>query len=199
MEALLELETWRWLVVLGPSAAILLVAAISDALEQTIPNWLTYPSIGVGLAAQTAALGWHGLGWGLAAAVVTFLVGLVLFLPGWLGGGDVKLLTGVAAFLGFGALGEVLFYAIWTGFILGIALSIINGYFIEMWQQIGRFFRGIFRAIWYRTGEPDEEMEPDERAAVPFGVAVFIGFVLAYSEAKFGWPGFLDWFLGSFR
>jgi prepilin peptidase CpaA len=197
MEAILELQNWRTLLVLTPCAAVLLVAATTDTLERKIPNWLTYPAFFAGLIVHTVAWGWSGFGSGLGAAALVFVVGFLLLLPGWMGGGDVKLLTGLAAFLGLSAFGEVLFYAVWVGFFLGIAIALINGYFLEMWRQIWEFFAGLFRAVAYRTRNLATVLETDERAEVPFGVAIFFGFVLAYTEAKMDWPGLIDWFVAS--
>jgi len=197
MDALLELQHWRTLLVFVPCAAVLLVAATTDTLDRTIPNWLTYPAFGVGLVVHTVAFGWSGLGSSLGAALLVFVVGFILLLPGWMGGGDVKLLTGLAAYLGLSAFGEVMFYAIWVGFFLGIAIALINGYFFEMWRQIWEFFAGLVKMVAYRTRNVAEDLETDERAEVPFGVAVFFGFVLAYTEAARDWPGLLDWFLTS--
>ncbi|MFB6373577.1 MAG: prepilin peptidase [Bradymonadaceae bacterium] len=195
MEALLELQNWRTLLVLTPCAAVLLVAATTDTLHRKIPNWLTYPAFFVGLIVHTVAWGWGGLGSAIGAALLVFAVGFLLLLPGWMGGGDVKLLTGLTAFLGLSAFGEVMFYAIWVGFFLGIAIALINGYFIEMWRQIWQFFAGLVKAAAYQTRNVTRELETDERAEVPFGVAVFFGFVLAYTEATRDWPGLMDWFL----
>ncbi len=195
MEPLLELERWRSLVVAGPCAALLMVAAVIDAWSHRIPNWLTYPGLPVALVAHTVAWGWGGLGTALLAALVVFVGGVLLLLPGWMGGGDVKLLTVLAAFVGLSAFGEIMFYAIWIGFFLGLAVALINGYFLEMWRRIGQFFAGVVRAAVYRTPEAIQQIEQDERAEVPFGVAVFLGFVLTYSDAVYGWPGLLEWFL----
>jgi prepilin peptidase CpaA len=194
MEPLLELETWRTLLVLLPLAVALCVSAVWDAMERKIPNVVTYPAFGVGLVVHAVAWGWWGLAWALGAAVTTLLVGIVLMIGGVMGGGDVKLLTATAAFLGFGGLGEVLFYAVWIGFLLGVVLAIANRYVWEMFARMGRWLRGLFRWAVYRTDQVAESLETDERSEVPFGVAIFLGFVLAYTEAASGWPGWIDWF-----
>ena len=196
MDPLLELENWRTLLVTVPCAGVLLVAATIDTLTRKIPNWLTYPAVPVGLIVHGVAWGWGGLASAFGAALLVFVVGILLLLPGWMGGGDVKLMTGLAAFLGLSAFGHVMFYAVWVGFVLGLLIALINGYFLELWRQIGRFFAQLLRSVAYRTSNLFEEMETDERAEMPFGVAIFLGFVLAYTDARYGWPGLLDWFLG---
>ena len=195
MEALLELETWRTLLVVLPLAATLLVSAVWDAMERKIPNVVTYPAFGVGLLVHTVAWGWWGLAWALGAALTTFVVGLFLMIGGLMGGGDVKLLVATGAFLGFGGLGEVLFYAVWVGFLLGLLMAAFNGYLWTMLGRMGRFLWGLVRRVAYQTDQVAEELETDERSEVPFGVAIFLGFVLAYTEASSGWPGLLNWFI----
>lgn len=195
MEPLLELAYWRHLLVVVPCAAVLMVAACIDAWSARIPNWLTYPAFPIGLVVHTIGWGWSGLGAALLASLIVFVGGVLLLLPGWMGGGDVKLLTGLAAFVGLGAFGEIMFYAVWVGFFLGLAVALINGYFLEMWRRIGHFFVGLYRAVVYRTPQAVQTLERDERAEVPFGVAIFIGFVLTYTDARYGWPGLLERFL----
>lgn len=194
MEALLELGGWRALCVAIPLAATLVPAAILDALYGRIPNAITYPAFVVGLVVHTIAWGWSALPGAVGAAALTLVVGLLLRAPGWLGGGDVKLLTALAAFVGLGALGESLFYAIWVGFVLGLLQTVSNGAFFDMLRRIGRFFLGVVRAVGYRTDQVLEELETDEASTIPFAVAIFAGVVLAWTEARYGWPGLFAWF-----
>ena len=196
MDAILEVETWRMLLVVVPAAAVLMTAAVTDALETRIPNWLTYPALPVGLLVHGIAFGLGAAGWAAPAALTTLVVGILLMLPGWLGGGDAKLLTALAGFVGFAALGEILFYAIWVGFALGIVLALANGYLVEMARQLGRFFTGLFYAVTQMETDMLRDLETDERSEVPFGVAIFVGFVVAFSDARYGWPGLFDWFFG---
>ncbi len=81
-------------------ATILIAAVIIDLKERRIPNWLTLPSLVVGLAIQTARGGGEGLVTGLTGAVAGAALLAVPFALGWMGGGDMKLLAAVGAFMG---------------------------------------------------------------------------------------------------
>jgi prepilin peptidase CpaA len=83
-----------------PLLALLLLAAVIDLRQRRIPNWLTLGLILSGLACATAAGGAVELGHALAGLLAGAAVAFVLFALGALGGGDVKLLAGVGAWLG---------------------------------------------------------------------------------------------------
>lgn len=59
----------------------------------------------------------------LLAPMVMFALGLVLFARGWMGGGDVKLLTAVACWTGLTGLAPMLFGTVMAGGALAIVLS----------------------------------------------------------------------------
>lgn len=94
--------------VLGVVAA----AAVTDLRAQRIPNWLTLPAALVGLALRAAFLGGDGLLAGLGGWAVGCALLLPLFLLGWLGAGDVKLLAAIGA---IGGPELVLFTCLWAG------------------------------------------------------------------------------------
>ena len=78
------------------AATCLVAGAVCDVRRFEIPDVL---SIGLVAAAVAYGLATPGFAWGWHAAsiAIVFAVGLLGFSRGWFGGGDVKLLTGVAA------------------------------------------------------------------------------------------------------
>ena len=87
--------TTLFAVILFTSAAV-----VFDLRSRRIPNWLTVSSGALGLVYHLATGGISGLGFGLGGFVVGFGVLLVLWLVGGGGGGDVKLMGAVGAWLG---------------------------------------------------------------------------------------------------
>lgn len=90
----------RELLSFTPLIAGLICAATIDMRSRRIPNWLTLPMLAAGLAG--AALGhlpvsagqaWAGAGLGFGLAFVMFVLGAM-------GGGDVKLMAAIGAWVG---------------------------------------------------------------------------------------------------
>ena len=76
------------------------VAAVSDLRTRRLPNWLTVPAFAAALLMHTAVNGLAGLGFSLLGFATGFGILLVLWLIGGSGGGDVKLMGALGAWLG---------------------------------------------------------------------------------------------------
>jgi len=89
------------LFLVGVAATIVFaIACYQDIRHRSIPN--TLPAVLAGVAVvKWAAIGeWGPALWALAAAAIVLLVTGFMFYQGWLGGGDVKLLTAAVLLLG---------------------------------------------------------------------------------------------------
>lgn len=81
--------------------ALMAFAAVSDLLTMKIPNWLTgslvlaFPLIALVAGLDVSALLNH-----VAAGLILLLAGMAMFAARWMGGGDAKLLAGVALWFG---------------------------------------------------------------------------------------------------
>lgn len=69
-----------------------ILAALTDLRTGEIPDWITYPLIAFGIIAGLLEANWLGLGIG----ALVFGIGYLLYYGGKIGGGDVKLFTGLA-------------------------------------------------------------------------------------------------------
>ncbi len=154
--------------------ALLAVAAATDLRRQKIYNWTTYPGIlaawvgnalgellaagGIADHGTLASLGWVGLGASFAGFLVCGLVLLVCYVLFKVGGGDVKLMAMIGAFLGVGAGIKAMLWA----FVLGGCVGLI----VLVWR-VGplRLARAAMRhLVWtIRLGQASP-LTPDERA-----------------------------------
>jgi prepilin peptidase CpaA len=137
------------------------VAAVTDTWHQKIYNWTTYPGIALALLVSHFEPGGIGIeeslkGFALCGAVM--LVSFVFF--GGLGGGDVKLMAMLGAFLGVERGIEVL---LWT-FVLGGIVALIT----LIWRfGFGNLLSRGLKHVWltFRLGKPVRLAE-DERLAL---------------------------------
>lgn len=162
---------------------ILLVTAASlfDLRSGKIPNALTYPAciFGIGLAAAEG--GWHGLGGSLAGLAVGFLPFFALYLFGGLGGGDVKLMAGVGALMGYPFILNALVTSVLVGGLIALLLVIWEG---KLWQAV-RFLGTTVGRVFV----PGLHREPlAARQNVPFGVAICLGSFLTLISVWAGYP-----------
>lgn len=82
--------------------AAMAYAASMDLLTMTIPNRISILLVGSFLLlAPLAGFAWPAFGMHIAAGALMLAVGIVMFSLGWVGGGDAKLIAGVALWLGF--------------------------------------------------------------------------------------------------
>ena len=96
-----------------------LAATVEDLWRRNISNWIPLCALLAGFAWHTSQSGWKGAATAAIGTTVGFLVFLVFYLLGGMGGGDVKLMAGFGALLGLSRLIEA---ALWTA-ILGALLA----------------------------------------------------------------------------
>ena len=144
-----------------------LAAVIDDLARRHIANWIPAAALAGGFGWQIGQNGWQGALWALAGAGVGFLVFLIFFLLGGMGGGDVKLMAGFGALLGTGRLLEA---ALWTAGIGGIMAVTILG-----WKALRR---GIGTWVGSSLESASKTLSAEERereASIPYAPAIALG------------------------
>lgn len=110
--------------------SLLVVAAVTDLRWHRVYNWITYPGMLIAVAANAVATFAGNESWGLVGVgdSITGLLGCgflmlvcYVFFPGGVGGGDVKLIAMIGAFLGPYRGFEA---ALWT-FVLGGCVALV--------------------------------------------------------------------------
>jgi prepilin peptidase CpaA len=167
--------------------ALLLICLVTDVRWKRIPNWATLPSIVLGLGLNSLAGGWTGL----KAAGLGLLVGFgglfVMFVLGWMGGGDVKLMGAIGALKGFPFVVSALIYSILVGGFIGIAVLIWNKRLLRTLKNVFLFLLG--RAVPF---VPKRELSQEALQPIPFGIAIVVGTIWAlvmshFTDPLWGW------------
>ena len=175
-------------------AAFTTTAAISDWRTRKLPNWLTVSALLVALLMHTVVHGFAGLTFSLLGFATGFGFLLVLWLTGGGGGGDVKLMGALGAWMGAGLTLHVL--------VISTALAASATGVVLLARTAGRGF-GYVRRRYLAAGatgalpthasaEQRKEFDRQQRQrrrVMPFAVPVAIGtwVVLATNLGKLPW------------
>lgn len=111
---------WLPVVIIG---TITLVAAVIDVLTRRIPNWFTVPVFAGGLIFHVVTGGLGGLWTAVGGFATGFGILLVLWLLGGGGGGDVKLMGAVGAWLG--AWYTLIVFLLSAGFAAAFSMAVL--------------------------------------------------------------------------
>ena len=160
----------------GAVVVVAIVACVCDLRTRRIPNALTF-------GAALAAAGFHvvtGGATGLMASAAGWLLGIALFFPFFalrgMGGGDVKLLGALGAWLGPTAVFHVGLYSAIAGGVIGALVAVRAGYLIQALRNLK--FLGTF---WSTVGlQPVEGLTLDapNRPRLAYAVPMLAGLLV---------------------
>jgi prepilin peptidase CpaA len=149
-----------------------------DVRTRRIPNLLTFPAAAIGLVAATVAHGGHGT----ISSAAGFLVGLALFFPLFalrgLGGGDVKLMGALGAWLGTSVVLGVAFYTTLAGGALALALLARHRYCAQALRNLW-----LLLMHWRVSGiRPLDSLTLETSAGpkLPYALPIAVGVALTY-------------------
>jgi prepilin peptidase CpaA len=164
---------WLSLIVI----AVSLAACVADLRTGRIPNALTF---GAALGAFLVQILLGGFG-GAMSAASGWLVGALLFLPffavGGMGGGDVKLLAALGAWLGPLETLWLAGYSAIVGGVLGVIVAIAHGYLWTAIRNVSAMF-----AYWRTAGirpVPGLTLDSAGRPRLAYAVPIFVGLVIS--------------------
>ena len=149
---------------------LLVLCAGWDIKYRKRPNWATLPGIVLGFGLNALHGGWTGMKESGLGFIVGFGALLVLFVLGWMGGGDVKLMAAVGALKGYPFIVSALFYSLIVGIVIGVAMLIWN-------RKTLRTFKNLFFVIGSRFTKliPKQNIDPEQTQKLPFGLAIVLG------------------------
>ena len=144
-------------------------AAVSDMLSMTIANRVSVLLVAVfAIVAPLTGMDWTTFGWHFAAGGLVLAVTFALFAIGGMGGGDAKLLTATAVWMGFSIpLVEYLVYSAFIGGVLTVATLAYRGSALAVFTGRNMFLRNF----------------ADGDRGIPYGVALGLGGLLTFPSS----------------
>ena len=154
------------------------IACVTDVRTRRIPNVLTFGAAALAIVFHVTTAGLAGLQTG----VLGWLVGTALFLPffllGGMGGGDVKLLAALGAWLGPGDAAWLAIYASIAGGVMAIGVSLMRGYLTIALRNVWNLL-----TFWSVVGPrplPELTLEHGKSPRLAFAVPMFVGMVVVW-------------------
>ena len=140
-------------------------AAAMDLLTMRIPNLISAVMVSAFFPlALLAGLSAPDMLNHVAAGLLMLLVGVLLFIPGWFGGGDAKLMAAIALWVGLDNLFPYIFYVAMAGGLIAAAFCSARS------VPLPRMFLGEAWAL--RLHRHD--------TGIPYGLALAAGALLVY-------------------
>jgi prepilin peptidase CpaA len=172
--------------------ALLAIATVTDVRRHKIYNWNTYPGILAGFAVNGLEAGWPGLEDSLVGFAACFGIMLLCFVLFNIGGGDVKLIAMMGAFLGLRQGIEAMLWTFVLGSIAGVAILVWK---IGAWRILSKGVHHLRLVVRARSwiSLTDEERQPLRRWLF-LAPSAFAAVCLVAAEERYG---FLRRVLGS--
>ncbi len=162
-------------------AAAVLVAGYYDIRWRRIPNWLTLPTVPIGLLLNFFLFGVDGLGSSAAGIGIAMLINFPLYLLHARGAGDVKLLAAVGALVGWRDWFAIFIISSIIGGVLALVLMMAAGRFRKTFWNLGYILSEMLhlRAPHMRSEELDVNSPVAFRlpqgAVIALGCFAFLG------------------------
>jgi prepilin peptidase CpaA len=157
------------------ASLIILIAAVTDLRTRRIPNWLTLPSIPIGMLLNFALDGVSGLMASVFGVFIALLIYVPLYLLRAMGAGDGKLMAAIAAFIGWYVWLHLFFAASILGGIVAVLFTLAKG---ELRNALVRSV-GILRSLAYFRAPFAADKTLDIRSAesisLPHGSVIALG------------------------
>lgn len=160
------------------AAALATAAAgcVTDLRSRRVPNALTFGAALAAFAYGAAIGGWSGLGWALAGWATGLAVFLPFFLLRGIGGGDVKLVAALGAWLGPAAALWIGVFAALAGGPLALLVAASSGYLKQAFSNVWSLLT-FWRVMGFRP-HPALTLENSATPRLPYAVPILVGLVV---------------------
>ncbi len=150
----------------------LVISVATDVLSRRILDVVTYPLMAIGLGVRGWTEGVGGLETGLVSGLVSGVGMALLLVPaargGKMGWGDVKLMAGVGAVLGFPTVMAAAAFISLVGALQAVVTLVWHG---AVWETLGNMVRRW--AVRVRLMDEGAANAPGRH--IPYGVAIALG------------------------
>ncbi|WP_163997397.1 A24 family peptidase [Pyxidicoccus caerfyrddinensis] len=150
----------------------LVISVVTDVLRREILDAVTYPLMAVALGVRFATEGFGDLEHGVLSGLVSGAGLAVLLLPaalrGRMGWGDVKLMGGVGAVLGFPAVLAAAAFISLVGALQAVVTLLWQG---AVWDTLA----AVVRRWAARVRLASADAQPTTQRHIPYGVAIALG------------------------
>lgn len=147
-----------------------------DVRYRRIPNYCVLAGLLAGLTLNSWQQGWHGLGESLMGFVLGFLLMFVVRLYSRATGpGDIKLFGAIGAIIGWHTVLSAFLIVLVTGAALAVVNTLRTGTFRVTMERVALILYG------FLPGQqvPRFPVPADHKKALPYGVAICIGSLIA--------------------
>ena len=106
---------------------LMTLAAVSDVMGYVIPNWISAAlALAFPIAAAAVGLGWAASGIHLLVGLAALALGMALWAPGLIGGGDAKLFAAGALWFGWPGAANFIAATVFAGGIFILLLLLLR-------------------------------------------------------------------------
>jgi prepilin peptidase CpaA len=158
------------------AAVCALVGSVFDVRSRRIPNFITFPSILIGLAMHLAIGGWRQLLSSLAAGLICGVVFLLFYIAGGMGAGDVKLITAVGCIAGLPHVAYLLVLTALCGGAMAICLAMLRGRLQQTIMNVGAI--ASHHSQQGLQPHPDLNLSNNDTLRLPYALAIAGGSLL---------------------
>lgn len=153
--------------------AILAASLVCDLRSRTIPNLITIPAMVLGIIINIMKNQVEGIKLSFFGILISFLILIIPFYIGGLGGGDVKLMMAVGALMGPWFALNALIYTAVAGALMALGIIIYQKKLGKCFSNIMGYLASIF--LLQEIVPIDKE---EARTYFPYGLAIGIGTLL---------------------
>lgn len=152
---------------------IAIVACVFDVRTRRIPNVLTFSAALAGLIFHVATSGQAGAQLAGGGWVVGLLMLLPFFLLGGMGGGDIKLVAALGAWLGPSQTFWLAIYAGLAGGVMGVIVAASHGYLRTAIANVSAMF-GYWSTVGIKS-VPGLTLESSASPRLAYAIPVLVG------------------------